>query len=175
MFGLFAGIATIVYVGGASLLALRLLFAGMPTPAVFASQISLELVTSIGLTQILLPLLVVALVYLAFRILLGSADRTLIHGWWRWLAWTLIGTAILVVPGYWYHLAWHHSHFRTWISWPWWWTGLVFIIPAVTVLVALRIRQRLLTGTYKTRWTFNTPKALLPWLRFGLWRRFLVL
>jgi hypothetical protein len=159
--GLFAGFATLIYVGGAALLALRLVFAGMAAPAIFASQISRELVVSMGLTRLLLPMLIVAGIYLALRLLRGYSERRLIGGWW-WLLWMVAGTFILAAPGFWYHVVWSDSHpNEPRLFWPWWWTALVFLLPLLAIVVALRTRQGLLTRSFRTRALFNTPKALV--------------
>lgn len=68
LFGLLAGFATLVYIGGGSIMALRLEFARLPNPTAVASRLAREVLISVGLTLIVGPALLVFIVYASWRI-----------------------------------------------------------------------------------------------------------
>jgi hypothetical protein len=85
LFGLLAGLATLIYVGGASIMALRLWFADLPNPTAVASRLSREVLISLGLTWIVAPAVVVFLGYVAWRFAMSlksfDEGRTLDERW----------------------------------------------------------------------------------------------
>jgi len=65
--GLFAGVATLVYITGGAILALRLALAGLPWQPV-VGQLPREFLISIGVSQVLLPAAVVGAAYAWLRL-----------------------------------------------------------------------------------------------------------
>jgi len=80
--GLFAGLATIVYLTGAVVLALRLMFAHLPWGDV-VSQLPREFILSTGAGQVLLPSLLVGALYGLFRILRDNRSKAPVVSRWR--------------------------------------------------------------------------------------------
>jgi hypothetical protein len=72
--GLLAGIVGLLYAIGGGVVTLRLYLENLPSLTV-VGQLPREFLISIGLTQIVLPALAVAALYLAVRALLGSSAR----------------------------------------------------------------------------------------------------
>jgi len=55
LFGLFAGLATLVYIGGGGIVALRLFLERLPSPLPIAGRLPRELLVSVGLANLLVP------------------------------------------------------------------------------------------------------------------------
>jgi hypothetical protein len=72
LLGLAAGIIALVYAAGGGVLALRLYLAHLPSRTI-VGQLPRDLVISIGLANIVLPVLAVAALYAAYRILRGES------------------------------------------------------------------------------------------------------
>lgn len=68
--GLLAGVATLVYLSGGFVLALRLGFEDLPWEAVI-SQLPREFLISIGITTLVVPVLIAASVYTGWRLQRG--------------------------------------------------------------------------------------------------------
>jgi hypothetical protein len=104
--GLFAAVATVVYIAGSVVLSLRLAFEHLPWDPV-VGQLPREFVLSTGAGQVLLPSLIVGALYALFRVLRrdrGSAPS--LHRWRdgsefrrRVLLRYLLVAALLLVPG----------------------------------------------------------------------------
>jgi hypothetical protein len=103
--GLFAGVATLVYVTGAIVLALRLAFKGLAWGNV-VSQLPREFVLAIGAGQVLFPALMVGAVYGLYRLLRSDrpeAPKTYrlrdgLTAWGVVLGRYLLAAALLLVP-----------------------------------------------------------------------------
>ncbi|HEY5053815.1 MAG TPA: hypothetical protein VII45_10445 [Solirubrobacterales bacterium] len=80
--GLFAGLATVVYLTGAVVLALRLGFEDLPWGNV-VSQLPREFLLSIGAGQVLFPALVVGALYGLYRMLRDDRSEAPVAGRWR--------------------------------------------------------------------------------------------
>jgi hypothetical protein len=72
LLGLAAGIIALVYAAGGGVLALRLYLAHLPSRTI-VGQLPRDLVISIGLANIVLPVLAVAALYAAYRVLRGDS------------------------------------------------------------------------------------------------------
>jgi hypothetical protein len=102
--GLLAGIVGLLYAIGGGVLTLRLFLEDLPS-LMIVGQLPREFLISIGLTQIVLPALAAAALYLAARVLLGSSARppTKLVRQWRggsrrgWAE--LVGVSMLVTSG----------------------------------------------------------------------------
>jgi hypothetical protein len=82
LFGLAAGVIALVYAAGGGVLALRLYLAHLPSRTI-AGQLPRDLLISIGLAQIVLPVLGVAGLYAVFRVLAApSAPPTWLVDTW---------------------------------------------------------------------------------------------
>ena len=71
IFGLFAGFATIIYVAGGFVLALRMFVYHLPALAV-VGQLPKEFLISMGISQVLLPSALIAALYVLYRLGKGS-------------------------------------------------------------------------------------------------------
>lgn len=105
-FGLFAGLATIIYIAGGVVLALRLAFERVPWEPVVA-QLPREFVLSTGAGQVLLPALIVGGLYGLYRLLRGERPSAPQLSRWRDGSCVRLGVmlrylviaALLLVPG----------------------------------------------------------------------------
>jgi uncharacterized protein (DUF433 family) len=68
LFALFAGLATIIYITGGVVLVTRLRLADLPWEPV-AAQLPREFLISVGISQVLVPSLIVATLYAGYRLL----------------------------------------------------------------------------------------------------------
>jgi hypothetical protein len=107
---------------------------------------------------LVLPLTLVAAVYLAIRGGLRTAKRHPLHGRLQWLIWWALGTAVLISPALWYQSR-HYGYVP--IDWPLPWFAIGIVTCAVTIFVALSVRQSLLERSFVTDFGFNKPKAIL--------------
>lgn len=73
LFGLFAGLASLIYIGGGLVVFLRLHYQGFPAPLDVASRLAREVLMSVGLSQIVAPMLLLAVLYVGYRFLRGAA------------------------------------------------------------------------------------------------------
>ena len=94
--GLLAGIVGLLYAIGGGVLTLRLFLEDLPSLTV-VGQLPREFLISIGLTQIVLPALGAAALYLAARVLLGSSVRPPARLVRQWRGGSRRGWAELVV------------------------------------------------------------------------------
>jgi len=106
LLALAAGFIGLVYAAGGGVLALRLYLAHLPSRTI-VGQLPRDLLISVGLAQVVLPVLAVAAFYAAYRLLRGATPppKRLVHQWTErsWRAWVEIigGSAIpaFVVAG----------------------------------------------------------------------------
>jgi hypothetical protein len=82
LLGLAAGFVALVYAAGGGVLALRLYLAHLPSRTI-VGQLPRELLISVGLSQVVLPVLAVAALYAAYRLLRGKAPppKRLVRQW----------------------------------------------------------------------------------------------
>jgi len=156
LFGLAAGFIALVYAAGGGVLALRLYLSDLPSRTV-VGQLPRDLLISVGLSQIVLPALGVAAIYVITRLLWGNSPpptrlvdewgakpsrrgwRVRLEGWRRLLAASAIPA--LVATGFAAEQMWRYVT-RDWQkllpSLP-----LTFLVTLIVVLVALNLRARL--------------------------------
>ncbi len=179
VFGLFAGLATIVYIAGGFVLALRLGFEDLPWEAVL-SQLPKEFLISIGVTTVILPALLGASLYGGWR-LLDNAD-TPSQGLIRCLYWPacwalgllrylaskpLAAAALLVAPGIAIEVA--KDGLRDEDGWRgsllvW---GLVALAITVVWLYAMRGLRELIVKRDSSQWNKAGPIFLMSALYAG--------
>src|SRR5262245_23589786 len=83
LFGVLAGFATLVYVGGAAIMALRLSFAHLPNATAVASRLAREVLISVGLTLVVGPALIVFASYVVYGMTIEKPPREIVkHRWW---------------------------------------------------------------------------------------------
>lgn len=105
LFGLFAGLASLIYIGGGLIMTLRLSLTRLPSPLAVASRLTKEVLVSTGLAEIIAPMLLVIGVYIGYRFVRGSVDPkplwTLSYQQerWRLLGLSLLGGVFLFAPG----------------------------------------------------------------------------
>jgi hypothetical protein len=73
VFGLFAGIATLVYVGGGAIYALRLTWYHVGDSVALVSSLPKESLIASGLAQVIFPMMLIAGAYLGYRFIAGAA------------------------------------------------------------------------------------------------------
>jgi hypothetical protein len=156
LFGLAAGFIALVYVAGGGVLVLRLYLSDLPSRTV-VGQLPRDLLISAGLSQIVLPMLGVAAIYVIARLLRGNSPpptrlvdewdtkpsrrgwKVRLGGWGRLLAASAI--LALVATGF---AAGQirrnvtHDWYKLLASLP-----LTFLVTLFVVLVALNLRARL--------------------------------
>lgn len=160
LLGLAAGFVALVYIAGGGVLALRLYLAHLPSRTI-VGQLPRELVISIGLAQVVLPVLGVTALYAAYRFLTGTSPypKRLIRQWkersWRGWATLVAASAIpaLLAAG---TLAWGAERARGLL-----WLALVIVfLTLLVVLIALSVRARL-AERYVTPEEWNSLPALV--------------
>jgi hypothetical protein len=151
--GLAAGAVALVYAAGGGVLALRLYLAHLPSVKI-ASQLPREFLISIGLAQIVLPVVAVASLYAIWRVLRApSAPPTwLVDSWQeRWQRKrgraAYVAAAVvpaLVVAGL---TSWFANDLRGGLKVLGWLVPLAFAVTALDVLLGLRARSRLVADS----------------------------
>ena len=165
--GLAAGFVAVVYIAGGGVLALRLYLAHLPSRTI-VGQLPRELVISVGLAQVVLPVLGVAAVYAIYRFLRGTSapPRRLVRQWkvrsWRGWATLVAASAIpaLIAAG---ALAWADEEVRGGVKGLLWLAPITFLLTLLVVLIALGVRARLAeryVTPEKNEW--DKPAALIP-------------
>jgi hypothetical protein len=156
LFGLAAGFIALVYAAGGGVLALRLYLSDLPSRTV-VGQLPRDLLISVGLSQIVLPALGVAAIYLIARLLWGNSPpptrlvdewgtkpsrrgwRVRLGGWRRLLAASTIPA--LVATGF------AAEQMIRYVTSDWqkllFSLPLTFLVTLIVVLVALNLRARL--------------------------------
>lgn len=165
--GLAAGFVAVVYTAGGGVLALRLYLAHLPSRTI-VGQLPRELVISVGLAQVVLPVLGVAAVYAIYRFFRGTSapPRRLVRQWkvrsWRGWATLVAASAIpaLMAAG---ALAWADEEVRGGVKGLLWLAPATFLLTLLVVLIALGVRARLAeryVTPEKNEW--DKPAALIP-------------
>ena len=173
IFALAAGLIGLVYAAGGGVLALRLYLAHLPSRTI-VGQLPREVLISVGLSQVVLPVLVVAAFYAAYRLLLGSAPPP------KWLVRqrterslrahaALVGASAVPAMAVAGLIALGATSAGTRSAQLLWLVPaekvalLAFLLTLVTVLVALNIRARLVEqyGDPQGRWSGRRPIALM--------------
>lgn len=96
LLGLLAGLATVVYLAGALVLALRFGFEDLPWDAVISS-VPREFSISVGITALVAPLVVASIVYIAYR--LASKENVDPPGSENLASWSVGFGFALALPG----------------------------------------------------------------------------
>jgi hypothetical protein len=161
--GLAAGLVALLYAAGGGVLALRLYLAHLPSRTI-AAQLPRDLLISVGLGQIVLPILAVAGLYATWRMLRGSVapPTRLVRQWkersprdWSEL---VAGSALpaLVVAGV-LGLAKHDVR-GGWKGLAWL-LPLTFVLTVLVFLVGLNLRARLVDsyGESASSWSAVRP------------------
>ena len=172
--GLFAAAATVIYISGGAVLAMRLAFEDLPPDAV-VSQLPKEFLIAYGLLTVLLPALLGAALYGGWRLYDAAAPKpTGTLGWikripgfvldvLRWVAkqpWLL--AAVLVAPGglleYWKD-GWNESdgEFRTSFLI---WLGAAYVVTLTWCYAMLGVRG-MLYRRYRSQWQAAGPITLM--------------
>lgn len=163
LLGLAAGFIALVYAAGGGVLALRLYLAHLPSRTI-VGQLPRDLLISIGLAQIVLPVLAVAALYATCRILMGTTPppRRLVRQWtersWRDWAVLVAASAIpaLLAAGF---IALGPNQVRGGSKGLLWLVPLTFLLTLLVVLVALNLRARLADryGDPESLWSTRRP------------------
>lgn len=161
LLGLVAGFLGLVYAAGGGVLALRLFLADLPSRTI-VSQLPRDVLISVGLAQIVLPVLGIAALYAIYRFL-GAATAPptrLVHGTapsGRDWAVRVAASAIpaLVVAG---SIALFADSVRS--EEKLWLVALAFLVTLIVVLVALSLRAKLV-DRYHDQWNSPRPVALM--------------
>jgi hypothetical protein len=152
LLALAAGFLGLVYAAGGAVLALRLYLAHLPSRTI-VGQLPRDMVISVGLSWVVLPVLAVVAVYAGYRLLGGKTPppESLVRQWTEhsWRGWVeIIGASAIpafVVAG---SVA-LHAKGALWGSQLLWLssTGAIsllgFLLTLLAVLVALRVRAQL--------------------------------
>jgi hypothetical protein len=172
LFGLAAGLLALVYAAGGGVLALRLYLAHLPSRTI-VGQLPRDLVISFGLTQVVLPVLVVVALYAGYRVLRGAtrAPQTLVRQWTERssVGWAeLIGASAVpavVVAG---SIALGTDTVSggdqlLWLTPVQKLTVIAFLTTLLVVLLALNVRARLVHryGNPEGLWSTRRPIALM--------------
>lgn len=173
IFGLFAGLASLIYIGGGAVLALRMSWNDVPNSLSVVAQLPKEFLIAAGLAQLALPALILAAIYIGGRFVRGFGKRRILpigptkQEWNQWFGmppWlvefavvsTLISLAAYMVtlPGLFLVLASGDVEGDPWF----------FTIPPVAailvMLVAVHVRAVLQGQRYKTQQSWNTLNAV---------------
>ena len=160
LLALAAGFLGLVYAAGGGVLALRLYLADLPSRTI-VSQLPRDVLISIGLAQIVLPVLGIGALYVIYRVLRGPkpAPTRLVREWTErsprgWA--TLVGASAipaLVVAG---SIALGARGVRGESLWL---VPLAFLVTLLVVLVALRLRALLVAvyGEPQGLWSTRRP------------------
>jgi hypothetical protein len=153
LLALAAGFLGLVYAAGGGVLALRLYLARLPSRTI-VGQLPRDMVISIGLAWVVLPVLAVVAIYAGYRLLGGKTPppKSLVRQWTEhsWRGWVeIIGVSAIpafVVAG---SIALHAnsapggSEQLLWLSSTGTISLLGFLLTLLAVLVALKVRARL--------------------------------
>lgn len=162
LFALVAGFIGLVYAAGGGVLALRLYLQHLPSRAV-VGQLPRELLVSIGLAQIVLPVLGVAAFYATIRLLIGTTPppTRLVSQWKEQsLRGWIVLIAVCAVPAL-VAAGWVASrgdtrgglHALPWLL------SVTFLFTLLVLLVALNLRGRLAAryGEPTSLWNSRRP------------------
>jgi hypothetical protein len=160
LFGLIAGIASLVYVGGGAIMALRLYFADLPLPLTVAARLSRETLISVGLSLIIAPMLIVAAIYLGWRVIRGPTPPRPLPGWpdatarqrFLLVVLSLAGGFLLTLPG----LLW--VVFGQGFDWNVLYGIVAAVVASLIIFAALHVREGV-TKKYETEEAFSGRRA----------------
>jgi hypothetical protein len=166
LIGLAAGLLALLYAAGGGVLTLRLYLMHLPSRTV-AAQLPRDLLISIGLAQIILPILAVAGLYATLRLLLGSVapptrlvrewtERSL-GGWLRLVAASAL-PAIVFTLALWIGIS--ARNIRGGANGLAWLLPLAFLLTLLFVLVGLNLRARLVKRYGESPHSWSTPRPV---------------
>jgi hypothetical protein len=156
LIGLVAGVVALLYVAGGAVLALRLYLADLPSRTI-AAQLPRDVLISIALAQIVLPVAVVAGLYAIWRLVRGAsaAPRLLVRPRELLAASAVAALAVvgLLVPA--------ADHVREGAKGLAWLLAIAFLVTLVVVLAGLSLRARLVDayGGSADSWSGNPAVA----------------
>jgi hypothetical protein len=169
LLGLAAGFLALVYAAGGGVLALRLYLAHLPSRTI-VGQLPRDVLVSVGLAQVVLPVLAVAALYAGYRLLRGATPppTRLVREWTErsWRGWAvLVGASAIpafVVAG---AIALGAESVRggskqlLWLDPVGKLSVLGFLLTLLAVLVALRLRASLAErfGRPESLWSTRRP------------------
>jgi hypothetical protein len=163
LIGLAAGFLALLYAAGGGVLALRLYLAHLPSRTI-AAQLPRDLLVSIGLAQIIMPILVVAGLYAIYRIVTGPSTppRRFRRQWndHSGRGWAeLVGASALAALVVTATLGLTAHHVRGGSKGLSWLLPVSFFVMLVFVLVGLNVRARLAEryGDSATSWSGARP------------------
>ena len=167
LLALAAGFLGLVYAAGGGVLALRLYLADLPSRTI-VSQLPRDVLISIGLAQIVLPVLGVAAVYLIYRLLRGATPppTRFVREWTEGSArgWaTLIVVSAIPALAFTGLIALGSDTVRDESNALLWLVPLVFLVTMLVVLVALSLRAKLVVrfAVREDRWGTRRPIVLM--------------
>jgi hypothetical protein len=153
--GLAAGAVALLYVAGGAVLALRLYLADLPSRTI-AAQLPRDLLISIALAQIVLPVAVVACLYVTWRLVRGSTTPPrLLVGPRRLLAASAVaGVAVvgLLIPAV--------GHVREGAKGLSWLVAIAFLVTLVVVLAGLSLRAKLVDAYGESPGSWSSQAAV---------------
>jgi hypothetical protein len=165
LLGLAAGAVALLYAAGGGVLALRLYLARLPSRTV-AAQLPRDLLISIGLAQIVLPMLAVAGLYAAWRVLSGpTAPPTRFvrqwreqspRGWMQLIAGSTIAALVVTVT-----LGLAANSVRRGSQGLVWLLPVTFLLTLLAVLVGLNLRARLVAGHGESPGSWSTARPVV--------------
>jgi hypothetical protein len=162
LLGLAAGVVALVYAAGGGVLALRLYLAHLPS-RVIAAQLPRNLLISVGLAQIVLPILAVAGLYVASRVLRGATPppSSLVRqwkersprGWSELVAASALPALVITVTLGLAHKVRGGSKGLAWFL------PVAFLVTLLVVLIGLNLRARLVDtyGASASSWSAVRP------------------
>ncbi len=167
LLALAAGFLGLVYAAGGGVLALRLFLADLPSRTI-VSQLPRDVLISIGLAQIVLPVLGVAAVYLIYRLAREPTPhpRRFVREWTERSArgWaTLIAVSAIPALAFAALIALGSDTVREESNANLWLAPVAFLVTMLVVLVALRLRAKLVVryGVREDRWGTRRPIVLM--------------
>lgn len=167
LIGLAAGLLALLYATGGGVLTLRLYLLHLPSRTV-AAQLPRDLLISIGLAQIILPILAIAGLYATLRLMLGSVapPTRLVREWTeRSLGGWFVLVAASALPAIAFTLAlWIGIHARDKVpgrvNGLEWLLPLAFLLTLLFVLVGLNLRARLVKRYGESPHSWSTPRPV---------------
>jgi hypothetical protein len=164
--GAAAGFVALLYAAGGGVLALRLYLADLPSRTI-AAQLPRDLLISIGLAQIILPMLAVAALYAVARIIRGAAappPSRLVRQWTErsrrsWLDLVAASAVPALVVAATLGLA--ARNVREGAKALAWLLPVAFLVTLLVVLLALNLRARLAATYGDSATSWSTVRAVV--------------
>jgi hypothetical protein len=162
--GLVAGVLGLVYAAGGGVLTLRLYLAHLPSRTI-VSQLPRELLISVGMAQIVFPIVAVAGLYATCRVLGGASVRPkrLVRQWkeqsrqgWAELVGAAAVPALVVAAT----TGVGAKNIRGGSNALAWLVPLTFLVTLLIVLVGLKARARLADSYGESATTWNAPRPV---------------